>query len=244
MKTLTIIGSGNAFNTDGRAHACYLLEETGGQRLLLDLGATSLYRLQQERIDLNSIDLLLLTHFHGDHFMGLPFLLIQMGLVDRRQKPFTIAGPAGVQERCQQLLELAYPGMKYSFPIAYQEIPVAGCTIDAFQIRPFPVTHQPESLGYRITGGTGKTIAFSGDAMFDEKLFRLMEGVDLGLMEVSMLEQTDPPVVHVAVDELEKGIQELKAKRLVFTHLFDRVAVRLQESGLGEVAADGMVFYL
>ena len=238
MHKVTVIGSGNAFNTDGRAHACYLLENSAGERMLLDFGATSLLRLEEARLDPDGIDTLLLTHFHGDHFMGLPFLLIRLSLVSRRTRDFTVAGPPGVEEKCASLLQLAYPDFEYGFRIVYREIAHEGAEFGSFRVDPRPVTHRPESLGYRITGPSGKTFAFSGDACFDERLFSLVEGVDLAIVELSLERQTDPPTPHVALDEIRRGRDCLRAGRVVFSHTSDGIAGELSP---GEAARDGMV---
>lgn len=244
MKRVQVIGSGNAFNSDGRAHACYLLENRAGAQMLLDCGATSLYRLQQLKIDLSKIDQLALTHFHGDHFGGLPFLLIEYDIVRARRTPFTILGPPGVEAACEALIELCYPQFKFHFPIVYREIPRDGLESGGFFLKPYPVTHKAESVGYRISDGDGgKVFAFSGDASYDENLFALTDGVDLAIVELSMEEQTDPPVAHVALSEVRARPQALGAKRLVFTHIYNDLAAKARATSLGEVAEDGAEYW-
>lgn len=247
MKTVTVIGSGNAFNYDGRAHACYLLENTAGESLLMDCGATSLMRLQQERFDFDRLDHMILTHFHGDHFLGVPFLILQMGLINRRRREFTIYGPPGVEAACARLIDLAYPGIDFGFPLRYREV-TGPLAIGSFALTPFPITHRPESTGYRVRGPAGKTFAFSGDTAFDDKLAALVDGVDLAIMELSMPEQTDPPTAHVALSEVVAGRDRLKPRRLVFSHIYDDLAEQVRvlnarrEEPLGEIAEDGAVF--
>ncbi len=242
MHKVTIIGSGNAFNSNGRAHACYLLENDAGEAMLLDIGATSLYRLQQEGTDLNAIPFLLLTHFHGDHIGGLPFLLIELDIVRQRKSPLTILGPAGVQAACEALIEICYPGFDFHFPIEYREVPARGTTrAGEFRIESFPITHKDESTGYRVSGSSGKTFAFSGDAAFDERLVELVDGVDVAAIELSMETQSDPPTKHVALDEVRARRDELRPRRLIFTHIYDDLAAKVEHEGLGEAAYDGMV---
>ena len=240
MKEVTVIGSGNAFNSDGRAHACFLLENAAGEFLLLDAGGTSLYRLQQMRFDLNRIDRILLTHFHGDHFAGLPFILIHMSIVLGRTRPLTIAGPAGTEQAVLALTELFYPGLKCRFDLVFQEVPETGLELGRFRVTSVPVAHRPESVGYRIVGPTGKTFAFSGDASFDDNLLRLIDGADVAIIELTMERQTDPPTAHITLEELLAGRDRLKARRLVFSHIYDALAALAEKHGLGEAAFDGM----
>lgn len=254
MNRATILGSGNAFNTDGRAHACYLIEIAADEHsandapvsrttILLDVGATSLYRLQQQRVDLNQIDAILLTHFHGDHFAGLPFVLLEMALVLRRARRLTIMGPPGVADKCAAIVNLCYPGFTFDFEISYVELEThrEPYTFGAATIVPYAITHRPESTGYRIIAPNGRSFAFSGDALFDHNLCALVDGVDLALVELTMAEQWEPPVAHVALSEVRARRSELKAARLVFTHITDQLARTVVAEGLGEAASDGLV---
>ena len=86
---LTIIGSGDAFGSGGRFNTCFLIE-TPDKKVLLDFGASSLVALKARQIDPNSIDGIILSHLHGDHFGGLPFLLLDAQFLARRERPLAI----------------------------------------------------------------------------------------------------------------------------------------------------------
>ena len=72
---LTIVGSGDAYGSGGRFNTCFLVESTKAT-LLIDCGASSLVALKARGIDPTRIDGVILSHLHGDHFGGLPFLLL------------------------------------------------------------------------------------------------------------------------------------------------------------------------
>ena len=256
MSRVTIVGSGNAFNSDGRAHACYLIDSSEttnpgtkpATRILMDVGATSLYRLQQLNIAAASIDAILLTHFHGDHYAGLPFVLLQMDLVEGRQHPLEILGPPGVQQACETIIEACYPGFEFHFPIVYRELDARAAHITTtqcgdFQIVPYPIEHKTESTGYRLLGADGGSLAFSGDSGYDGLLAALVDGVDLALIELTMPEQYDPPIAHVALNDVREQTNghQLNAKRLVFTHITDALAREIENAGPGTAAYDGLV---
>jgi len=244
MKQVIVIGSGNAFNSSGRAHPCFLLESVSGSRLLLDAGATALYILQRQKIDLSALDCMLISHYHGDHFLGLPFILLQMQIILKRKQEFTILGPPGLSQVCQQLMDIAYPGFNIDFKIIYQEIHDKEYQAGDFSITPFPVLHRPESLGFRISGPSGKTVAYTGDTGLNDNVFVLVENVDLAIIEMSLLKQEDPPVPHIALDEIISRRSELKARKIVFSHLYNDVAAEITRLNLGEVAEDGKIFLL
>ena len=108
---VSFIGSGDALGSGGRFQACILLQAPGhdGDDVLLDCGASSLVALKQQHHDPNQIGLVLLSHLHGDHFGGLPFLVLD-GQFAHRTRPLHVAGPAGVRERVQAAMEVLFPG--------------------------------------------------------------------------------------------------------------------------------------
>ena len=105
---LQFIGSGDAFGSGGRFNTCFHVEG-GGANFLIDCGATSLVAMKRLPIERNAIDLILLTHFHLDHFGGVPFFMLDAQLVAKRTRPLTIAGPPGLPEWYDRLLA-APPG--------------------------------------------------------------------------------------------------------------------------------------
>lgn len=76
------LGSGDAFGSGGRFQACLMLSGAG-ENVLLDCGATSLTAIKGSSVDPSSIGAVLISHFHGDHFGGLPFLILD-GQFSRR----------------------------------------------------------------------------------------------------------------------------------------------------------------
>ena len=121
---LTIAGCGDAFGSGGRLNTCFYLE-TARATLLVDCGASAMPALKAQRLDPNSIDAIVLSHLHGDHFGGLPFFLLDAQFLARREKPLLIAGPPGARERIDALLEVFFPkstGSKWRFPWRVEEI--------------------------------------------------------------------------------------------------------------------------
>src|SRR5579875_3583994 len=100
---LAFLGSGNAF-APGRCWSGFALNG----RYLFDAPPTALLSLKRLGADLAAIDTILLSHFHADHFFGLPFLLLEYAYQTRRQSDLTIVGPPGVEEQVERLVELGY----------------------------------------------------------------------------------------------------------------------------------------
>src|SRR5207249_6024489 len=92
--TLTVLGSGDAFGSGGRNQSGYLVQARGFC-MLMDCGVTTLVSLKRHRVDPTSLDLVLLTHLHGDHVAGLPFLFHDFKHAGFRKSPLRVAGPRG-----------------------------------------------------------------------------------------------------------------------------------------------------
>ena len=104
------LGAGDAFGAGGRCQTCILVEG-GGRRYLIDCGTSSLIAMRRHGIDPNTIDAILLTHLHGDHFGGVPFFILDGVLSSRRERPLVVAGPPTSEDRIKDLAEALFPGM-------------------------------------------------------------------------------------------------------------------------------------
>ena len=91
------VGSGDAFGSGGRWQTCIHLADEG-HVLLVDCGATSLVALKAQGLDPNAVGAVAVTHLHGDHFGGLPFLILD-GQFSHRSAPLLVAGPPGIRGR-------------------------------------------------------------------------------------------------------------------------------------------------
>src|SRR5262245_36181170 len=107
--TVTFAGSGDAFGSGGRYQACIHVRTQGQPPFLVDCGATSLTALKAAGLDPGEIGTVLVSHLHGDHFGGLPFLILD-GQFTGRTSPLTVAGPPGTAARLHQAMETLFPG--------------------------------------------------------------------------------------------------------------------------------------
>ena len=109
------VGCGDAFGSGGRFNTCFHV--TGeGANFLIDCGASSLVALKRAGIFLNDIRTILITHFHADHFGGLPPFMLDAQFFSKRTAPLTVAGPHGLQDWFERVMETAFPGSPTSRP--------------------------------------------------------------------------------------------------------------------------------
>ena len=91
---VTVLGSGDAFGSGGRLHSAYLMEVPGAT-FLVDCGTTVLQGLKRAHVDPTRVDFVCLSHLHGDHFGGVPFLFMDYLYENRRDRPIAVYGPPG-----------------------------------------------------------------------------------------------------------------------------------------------------
>ena len=240
---LQFVGSGDAFGSGGRFNTCFHV--TGERtRFLIDCGATSLVAMKRLGIDRNAIDAILITHFHADHFGGIPFVILDAQFVAKRTRPLIVAGPPGLATWYQRVMEAAFPGsagIDQRFSISLLELAVGGRTdVGTLGVQAFPMAHADSAgpcLGLRVTV-EGKVVAFSGDTEWTETLIDVGREADLFVCESYTRER--PTKLHLALSQLEPRLPEINAKRLVLTHMSEEMLARRGEVPY-QTAEDGMV---
>lgn len=242
---LTIVGSGDAFGSGGRLNTCFWLETAKGM-LVVDFGASALPALKALKLEPNKIDAIVLSHLHGDHFGGLPFLLLDGQFLSRRERPLLIAGPPGTRTRLDAALEVFFPkstGSKWRFPWTVEEIPV-GVASDVLghSLVTAEVIHQSgaPSTAVRLSDGE-KTFAYSGDTEWTDALLPIAKGADLFVCECYAYEGTKISG-HMTWEIIKARLADFGAKRVMVTHMNPTVLARLDELRAGGVlvAEDGL----
>ena len=242
---LQFVGCGDALGSGGRYNTCFHL--TGDKvNCLIDCGASSLPALKKLGIARDGIDLILITHFHGDHFAGLPFFMLdaQFG---RRSRPLVIAGPEGIETRLTQVMEALFEHSsktKPKFDLSVVALkPEERRAFGSVTVTPYPVVHGESGgpfLGYRIEA-EGRVIAYSADTEWTETLIPLAREADLFVAEAYYYDKVVKN--HLSLATLEARLPEIKPKRLVLTHMSDDMLGRLDT--LTHMAAhDGMIVEL
>jgi ribonuclease BN (tRNA processing enzyme) len=241
---LTIIGCGDAFGSGGRFNTCFMID-AGGRRVLLDCGASSLVALKARKIDINTIDGVILSHLHGDHFGALPFFLLEAQFQSRREKPLTIAGPPGTRERLNAACEAFFPGMTrntWRFPLDIVEItPGVPDDMLGFAIRTIEVVHQSgaPSTAVRLAKGN-RVLSYSGDTEWTEALVAVADGADLFIVECYDHSRDLPG--HMNFAKLMQRRADLRAKRIMLTHMNSTMLAQLDAARAAGflVAEDGL----
>jgi ribonuclease BN (tRNA processing enzyme) len=242
--TVQIVGSGDAFGSGGRFQACASVRAPEGHALL-DCGATSLVALKQLGIDPGSIDAALVTHLHGDHFGGLPFLILDAQFA-RRTRPLIVAGPPGLDQRLTEAMEVLFPGsssVERRFEIQVIELAERVETVvGPFQATAFGVDHASGAPAHalRLAAG-GATIACSGDTAWTDALIDVAAGTDLFICEAYTHERAVR--FHLPYAVLRQHRERLGCRRLLLTHAGPDLLAHRDDLA-DELASDGLTITL
>jgi ribonuclease BN (tRNA processing enzyme) len=217
--TVQVVGAGDAFGSGGRFQACISVRAPEGHALL-DCGATSLVALKRLGIDPSTIDAVLVTHLHGDHFGGLPFLILD-GQFSRRTRPLVVAGPPGLADRLPRTMEALYPGsstVERRFAVEIVELPErVGTPVGPFRATAYPVDHASGAPAYavRLHAG-GVVVACSGDTAWTETLLEAADDADLFICEAYTYERAVR--YHLPYAAIREHRDRLGCRRLLLTH--------------------------
>ena len=233
------LGSGDAFGSGGRFQTCIQLE-VGASQVLLDCGASSLIAMRRFGVDPQAIDTVILSHLHGDHFGGVPFLILD-GQFQRRTRPLLVAGPPGVEKRMREAMEVFFPGstrIERKFETRFVELADrVAIAVGPVSVTGFEVSHASGAPPFALrVAGEGKLVTYSGDTEWTESLVDAARGADLFIAEALFYDKRVK--YHLDLATLLQHRARLECGRLVLTHMGEDMLRRL--GGLGvEAAEDG-----
>lgn len=245
---VTIIGCGDAFGAGGSLQTSFHVRSLGST-FLIDCGASSLIGMRWLGIQPNDIDTVFVTHLHGDHFGGLPWLLVDALYVSNRKRPLVVTGPKGIAARFVTAAEALYPGItaaKREFDltfIEYQEqkpLEVGGVTVVPFEVK-HPSGAPPYALRFELEG---KVLAFTGDTGWVEALCKVAGGADLFISECFQYDRTLP--IHLDYVTIDANYERLGAKRVLLTHMGEAMLANTGNVDASRyvIAHDGMTLDL
>lgn len=247
VTAVRFIGSGDAFGSGGRLQTCILVEDAPW-RALLDCGTTSLVGLKRAGIDPASIDLVVISHLHGDHFGGLPFLLLDAQFNSRRSTPLVLAGHADLEPRLRSAMDVLFPGSQRALEkvdVRFETLePGPPRDIGPAAVQVFEVDHACGSppFAVRLTTPSGATVAYSGDTAWTETLVEAADGVDLFVVETYVHDRVVP--WHLDHATVAANLDRLRARRVIGTHAGAELRARDPETLAVPLADDGLVVEL
>jgi ribonuclease BN (tRNA processing enzyme) len=188
-------------------------------RVLLDAGAPLLPHMRKLGIDPFAIEVVFLSHFHGDHTLGLPpFVLYRLF---NKSRPLTFIGPDGMEDRLEALWKVSWGAdwdrvMRPQFKVSYRTARSSGSAA-GIRYESVKLDHGSSgSWGYRLHLD-GKILAYTGDTEDTAPLDRLVKGAD-----VAIVEATGPGDVfsHMSWEQATALRKRHRGTRFLFNHLY------------------------
>lgn len=226
---IRFLGVGNAFAPGGLAWSGVVVDRD----LLFDTPPTVLQKLNHYGYRPDDIAVIAISHFHSDHFAGLPFLLLHYEVISYRTAPLTIVGPPGIKAQLDRLAAAMDTGVEADPPAFRREfveasdgmtVSLAGGILEARRMRHAPSL---KAFGYRFGRGGG-AVAYSGDTTLCPALVELGAGADILVVECSSATEESP--VHMNL----RLVRELRAALPATT----RILLSHREPGLSVSGLD------
>jgi ribonuclease BN (tRNA processing enzyme) len=245
MSEVVFIGTSDAFGSGGRRQSAILVRAEHGA-YLLDCGMTTGTGLCDLGIERDEIDAIIVSHFHADHFGGIPSFLLGALYEDERTHPLRIAGPPGIRDWVYNLAGAMGYGIEerqLPFELSFEELPVGEPReIGPVRVHGFETRHQPHTYPHGIITETGShRIAYSGDTGWFEELPRMVAGSDLFISECT--NHTDTFQYHLSHEVLVEKKNLFDCGRIILTHLGSEMTDRRGACDF-ETADDGLVLKL
>lgn len=215
---LDFIGTGNAFAPDGLCWNGFVVDG----RFLFETPPSALMSLNRTAIDPNAIDAVFISHHHGDHFLGLPSLLLHWKYRGRT-RPVTIVGPRGTEGLARVIGQAVYPSI-FETPVDIHWVvgqPGRCITIGDLTVEPVEVRHDDKlssNLGYQCELH-GVRFGYTGDTAMCEAVLDLARASDVLISECAS--RADEIPIHL---NLVKDIPQVRAampseSTLLLTHI-------------------------
>jgi ribonuclease BN (tRNA processing enzyme) len=211
---LAFLGTGAAFSLE-RHNGAVVVDG----RLLLDGGAPLLPHMHRLGIDPGDIEVVFLTHCHGDHILGLPTFALHRAFVSPG-RPCRLIGPPGFDSSLEELFRVCWgarwPAFREAAAITYE---TAGERGEAAGVRYETVRLDHAAMecrGYRLFLD-GRVLAYAGDTMATPPLDDLVRGADVAVTEATQPERLES---HTSWEEARALAARHPGTRFVFNHVY------------------------
>ena len=216
---IDVLGTGNAFLPNGRHHSFSIFDG----KHIIDAPPTALASLRRAGIPVSDIESVFVTHVHGDHVFGFPFLLLERKYISDREgvAPLRVVGSSTVKSRLTQLCHLAFPGSLESILETVEWIvDETGTTNDGWTWERFEVLHDDavDPHGYRFAHTSGANFVHSGDSGPCETLYDAIKRSDIAILEMGFHDWV-PSTHHHKPKDVE-ALANLVTTPFVITHTF------------------------
>jgi ribonuclease BN (tRNA processing enzyme) len=202
--------------------------------ILMDIPNGSVKAMKNQCIDINKIDYIFITHFHGDHYFDIPFILLNYKF-NKREKKIHIIGPQGIKERAKILCDMAFPSLFNEMSSILEFIEVEDKQIidcSNFKVEAIKTVHSDnlESYGYIITK-ENKSIGYTGDITLCDAAKYITSNTDICIVDMALIVGDES---HMGIDNIKELV--INSKRIIPTHMVDNTYNEINKSNIDNVS--------
>ncbi len=219
---IKILGNGGAIN-DGLPYNSFIID--GG--FLIESPPDIISSIFREKIDPQKINAIYISHFHADHYFGLPFLFLRL-FFEKSGNSIVVIGPGGIEDKVKEICIIAFgtnhPMQKWiEKHIIFKEIKkTKKIHINPhYKLKPIEMFHFTETYGFILESG-GDKVAYLADTYWEDSLLEDIEDASTIIVDLNG-EKTDKTKVHISENDLIKYVlPKIKSSvRFYGTHLRD-----------------------
>lgn len=222
---IKILGNGGAIS-DGLPYNSFLIDD----KHLIETPPDIMNSLFREKIDISKIESIFISHFHGDHYFGLPFLLLRLffNSINNKIEKILILGPKDVRNKIKEICLLAV-GEKHPLN-EWIEINIRFIEListdyikidDKIMLKPFSMFHFIETWGFVMHYENKIIFSYFADSIWDDKLLEEIKLFPKVIIMDLNGEPTDPVKVHMSQEDVIIKVFPVSKENILFygTHL-------------------------
>ena len=238
---IKLTGTGSILS--GSLSASALIDEN----IQIDVPNGYCKRMREQGVDCQKLDVILITHFHGDHYFDIPFLIMELGLRKERNHPLKIFGPQGLESRLKELHAYAFPNwdrVVANAKVEFNELAGDWLTVKTrngrYRILAKEVEHESMNAYGFVIRQDDQAIGYTGDTRICKSVEEIIELSDLVVLDVSFL--NDKPA-HMGLESASQIVARPSNidKTFLATHMTDAVRLAPDIDNLIK-PTDGCVF--
>ncbi len=232
MSELIFVGTSDAFGAGGRRQTAIVLR-AGGGAILLDCAPTTGTGLAALQIARESIDAIAVSHFHADHFSGIPQFLLAAHFEDQRERALDIVGPPGIEDRVFELAHAMGHDLRRSlrYALRFREWPqgarreTEALEVGPVEISTFSTVHQIETKPHAlVVRWEDQHLVYSGDTGWFPELPTRVGEADLFVCECTFYDRDFE--YHLNYRTFAQHASSFRCRRIVLTHFSEEMSHR------------------
>ena len=224
---IKMIGTGSI--SSNRNSATALIDD----EILMDIPNGSVKAMKNQGIEINKIDYIFITHFHGDHYFDIPFIFLNYKF-NKREKKINIVGPKGIKDKVKMICDMAFLSLFDEMSSILEFIEVEDKKVidfESFKVEVIKTVHSDnlESYGYIITK-ENKIIGYTGDTTLCGATKYITSNTDICIVDMAMIIGNES---HMGIDNIKE--LAINSKRIIPTHMIDNTYNEIKKSNIDNV---------